>query len=82
MPAWLVLIALSSLTVALCYQLAVRRFGWRVLAYWALLFLGILAAEALVEAMGWNGTRVGDLRLGADLAGAVLAIGLLRALRL
>jgi hypothetical protein len=82
MPAWLVLLAVSSLALSLTYQLAVRRFGWRVLIYWAVILLGILAAEGLVEYLGWNGTRLGDVRLGADVAGAVLTLGMLRALRL
>lgn len=77
MPAWLFLALLLSLVLALAYQLAVRRFGWRVLAYWAVIFGALLAGELLAEYLGWNVTRVGDLRLAPAVASAVLMVGVL-----
>jgi hypothetical protein len=77
LPPWLVLALVVALTIALIYQLLSRRFGWRVLGYWLLVLLGILGAEALAEVLGWNFTRVGDLRLGPDLAGALLVVAVL-----
>jgi hypothetical protein len=74
LPPWLVLVLIGALTIALIYQLLSRRFGWRVLGYWLLVLIGILGAEALAEVLGWNVTRVGDLRLAPDLAGALLVI--------
>lgn len=61
---------LLSLTAALVYQLASRRFGWRILLYWFIALAGLIGAEALAESIGWNVSRVGDLRLLPDLAGA------------
>jgi hypothetical protein len=77
LPPWLVLALVVALTIALIYQLLSRRFGWQVLGYWLLVLLGILGAEALAEVLGWNFTRVGDLRLGPDLAGALLVVAVL-----
>ena len=77
LPPWLVLILVGALTVALVYQLLSRRFGWRVLGYWVLVAVGMLAAEAATEALGWSFTRVGDLRLAPDLAGACVVVGAL-----
>lgn len=71
-PAWLILSLLISLTIALCYQLASRRFGWRILAYWLLILIGFIGGEVLAEAAGWNVTRLGDLRLLPDLLGSLL----------
>jgi hypothetical protein len=71
-----------ALIVALLYQIALRRFGWRLLVYWVLTFGGLLAAELLAESAGWNFTRLGDLRLGPDLIGMLCGIGVLRILRL
>ena len=77
MPPWLVLLLLVSLAVALVYQLATRRFGWRILAYWLAVFLGALGAELLAEAAGIELLRVGDLRLLPDMLGALLVTGTL-----
>jgi hypothetical protein len=73
----LVLALVLSLLVALAYQVASRRFGWRVVAYWLLALAAILGGEALAESLGWNLMRLGDLRLGPDLAMAALVIGVL-----
>jgi len=76
-PPWLVLALLIALALALLYQLTSRRFGWRVLAYWVMIFLGLLGGEILAEALGLNITRLGDLRLLPDLLGALAIIALL-----
>jgi hypothetical protein len=76
-PPWLVFLLIVSLALALGYQLASRRFGWRLAGYWLLTFLAVTACEALAESMGWDVTRLGDLRLAPDLAGGALAIAVL-----
>ena len=76
-PPWLVLAIVVALTIALMYQLLTRRFGWRVLGYWFGVLVGVLGAEALAEVLGWNFSRVGDLRLAPDLAGALLVVAAL-----
>jgi len=82
LPPWLVLGLLIALILALIYQITTRRFGWRVVAYWMLILGGFLLAETLAESIGWNVTRVGDLRMLPDLAGAAVIVGILWALRL
>lgn len=77
MPPWLVFAIVLALGLAALYQLATRRFGWRVLAYWVLVLVGIIAAEVGAEALGWNFTRFGDLRLVPDFAGALLVLAAL-----
>ena len=77
LPPWLVFLLLVSLTLALLYQVFSRRFGWRVLIYWALIFLAAAAAEAAAESAGWQVTRFGDLRLVPDLGGAGAVMGAL-----
>lgn len=77
MPPWLVLALAFCLAVAALYQLATRRYGWRVLAYWTLILAGFLGAEALAEAMHWNFTRLGDLRLLPDVLGALVVTAIL-----
>lgn len=77
MPPWLVFAAVLALAFAALYQLATRRYGWRLLAYWAVILVGILAAEAAAESLGWSFTRLGDLRLLPDLAGAAVILALL-----
>jgi hypothetical protein len=77
LPPWLVLAIVVALTIALTYQLLSRRFGWRVLGYWLVVLAGVLGAEALAEVLGWNFSRVGDLRLAPDLAGALLVVAAL-----
>ncbi len=74
MPPWLVFSLVSALTLALLYQLASRRFGWRLIGYWVLILAGFLGAEAFAEYLGWNITRLGDLRLLPDLGGALLVL--------
>jgi hypothetical protein len=74
MPPWLVFAIVVALALAAVYQLATRRFGWRVVAYWILILFGILAAESAAEALGWNITRFGDLRLLPDLLGALIVL--------
>jgi hypothetical protein len=74
-PPWLVFLLLISLTLALLYQLFTGRFGWRVIAYWAVLFVAAAAAEAGAESAGLQLTRFGELRLLPDLGGAVAALG-------
>lgn len=81
MPPWLLLLLLISLTLAFAYQCLTRQFGWRVVAYWVLIFLAVMIAEALAESANVAALRVGDLRLLPDLAGAALALGTLRLLR-
>ena len=77
MPPWLFLALLLSLIVALLYQLATRRFGWRVVLYWIIILAGLLGAEALAETWGWDFTRLGELRLLPDMLGAMLMVVLL-----
>lgn len=74
MPPWLLLVLLLAFIIALVYQIASRRYGWRLVAYWALITVGMLAAEALAEYLGWSFTRFGDLRLLPDLLGAILVL--------
>jgi len=76
-PPWLLLAALLALTIALVYQIASRRFGWRVILYAVVLLAAMLGAEALGESLGWTVTRVGDLRLLPDLVAALLVVVLL-----
>lgn len=71
-PPWLVLAMVIGLAVAATYQLLTRRFGWRILLNWVLVLSGILVAEAIAESLGWDFTRVGDLRLLPDFLGAAL----------
>ncbi|GAC1320745.1 MAG: hypothetical protein NVS2B16_23930 [Chloroflexota bacterium] len=82
MPPWLVLAALFSLIVALIYQLVTRRFGWRVLFYWVVTLFGLLVAEAAAEAVGFEMTRYGDLRILPDTVGALGSIAVLWSLKL
>jgi uncharacterized membrane protein YeaQ/YmgE (transglycosylase-associated protein family) len=77
MPPWLVFAAVLALALAALYQLATRRYGWRVVAYWVVILVGILGAEALAESLGWSITRFGDLRLLPDLVGALVILVLL-----
>jgi hypothetical protein len=77
MPVWLVFALLLSLIVALIYQIASRRFGWRVMGYWLAIACGVLAAEAIAETLGLNITRLGDVRLLPDLAGAAVVVAAL-----
>ena len=74
MPPWLLLVLLLAFIIALLYQIASRRYGWRLVAYWVLVTTGMLAAEALAESLGWSFTRFGDLRLLPDLLGAMLVL--------
>jgi hypothetical protein len=73
---------LIALVLALLYQMATRRFGWRVLGYGVLILAGFLVAEAVAELLGWNVTRFGDVRLLPDVAGAALGVAVLRFLGL
>jgi hypothetical protein len=77
MPPWLVALLVASLTLALIYQLVTRRYGWRVLAYWLLILAGVIGAEAVAEAISWNVTRLGDLRVLPDLAGGLAVVAIL-----
>ncbi len=72
MPPWLVLALALSLALACLYQLASRRFGWRILLYWAVVLASVLGAEALAETLGWSFTRLGDLRLLPDVVAGLL----------
>ncbi len=73
-PPWLVFLLLVSLTLALIYQIISRRYGWRLILYWLLTFVALMAFEALAESLGWDVTRFGDLRLAPDVAGGVLVL--------
>lgn len=74
MPPWLALLLLVSLILALAYQLTTRRFGWRVVIYWAVIFAALMVFEGLAESLSFNATRLGDVRLAPDLAGGVTAL--------
>jgi hypothetical protein len=74
LPPWLLLALVASLALALAYQLASQRFGWRIVAYWSLILVGLLAAEVVSELLDWNLTRFGDLRVLPDLVGAALMV--------
>ena len=74
MPAWLVFSLGAALAVALMYQIGSRRFGWRILVYWAAALIGFWGAEVLAESLGVTVSRFGDLRLGPDVAGAGVAL--------
>jgi hypothetical protein len=82
LPPWLIFLLLVALAMALVYQLASRRYGWRVVGYWIVVFVGVVGFEALAESAGWNLTRMGDIRLAPDLLGGVLAVGVLWLLRI
>ncbi|MDQ2743810.1 MAG: hypothetical protein M3Z66_16155 [Chloroflexota bacterium] len=82
LPPWLLLALVLALAIAFAYQLATRRYGWRVLFYWALVLLGLLGGEAAAESLGWNVTRFGDLRVVPDLVAAGLIVAILWFLRL
>jgi hypothetical protein len=79
-PPWLVASLVVSLAIALAYQILSRRFGWRLLFYWAAVLVGFIGAELLAEGAGWSLLRVGDLRLLPDLAGSFLIVVALWAL--
>lgn len=74
MPPWLLFAMAFSLALAALYQLLTQRYGWRVLMYWALILGGFLLGEAVAESLGWNITRLGDLRILPDLTGALLVL--------
>lgn len=76
-PPWLVLALVLTLALALVYQLVRRHYGWRVVFYWVLILIGFLGAEAIAESLNWNVTRMGDLRLLPDLAGAAIIVAVL-----
>ena len=76
-PPWLVFSLLTALALALAYQIVSGRFGKRVVGYWLIILAAFLGAEVLSEQLGWNVTRLGDLRLLPDLSGALLAVLLL-----
>ncbi len=77
MPPWLLLLTVIALVVALVYQLATRRYGWRLIFYWALILVALCGFEALAENLGWDITRYGDLRVLPDFVGAALAVAIL-----
>jgi hypothetical protein len=73
----LLLALLIALALALAYQLVSARSGWRVLVYWPLILGSLLAAEVFSEAVGWDVTRLGDLRLAPDFTAALMMVGIL-----
>lgn len=77
MPAWFGLSLVLSLGLALAYQLGTRRFGKRIIFYWICTLAAFLGGEVLAESMGWSLARVGDLRLGIDLAAVLLLLSVL-----
>lgn len=77
LPAWFVLLVVLALVLAVAYQLVTHRYGWRIIAYWIVVFAGLLGFELAAETLGLNFTRLGDLRLLPDLMGAGLALSLL-----
>lgn len=76
-PPWLVLALVFTLALALAYQLARRHYGWRIVFYWVLILIGFLGSEAIAESLGWNITRMGDLRLLPDVVGAAIMVAVL-----
>lgn len=66
-----------SLACALAYQLGTRRFGARIILYWVVTLGVFLGAEVLAEWLGWSLGRMGDLRLGFDVAAAALLLAVL-----
>lgn len=82
LPPWLVLSLVIALALSLGFQLLTGRYGWRVLLYWAAIFAGFIAGELAAESAGISLLRVGDLRLAADFAGALLVVAVLWLLRL
>jgi hypothetical protein len=77
MPPWLLLALAFSLVIAVLYQLKSRHYGWRVMLYWVLVLAGFLGGEALAESLGWNVTRLGDLRLLPDLIASLVIVAVL-----
>jgi hypothetical protein len=77
LPPWLLLAFLIAFALALAYHLANARSGWRVLVYWALILIALLGAEVFSESVGWNFTRLGDLRVAPDLIAALGVICIL-----
>jgi hypothetical protein len=73
-PPWLALALAASLAMATLYQICSRRFGWRIMLYWMLIFFGFLAGEVVSESVNWDITRFGELRLLPDLMGAGLIL--------
>jgi 4-hydroxybenzoate polyprenyltransferase len=73
-PPWLLLLLVVALVLAIAYQIAVRRFGWRVVLYWSVLFMALLIGEAAAESFGWNISRLGDLRVIPDVVAAAIAL--------
>jgi hypothetical protein len=76
-PPWLLLSLVFSLAIALLYQIASKRYGWRILAYWAAILVGFVGAEVLAEGAGITLLRIGDLRLLPDLLGASVVVAIL-----
>jgi hypothetical protein len=77
LPPWLVLSLVISLAIGALYQLFSRRYGWRILVYWAAIFAGFIGAEVLAESAGITLLRIGDLRLLPDLFGALVVVVIL-----
>jgi hypothetical protein len=76
-PPWLVLSLVITLAIGVLYQLFSRRYGWRVLFYWAAILVGFVGAEVVAEGAGISLLRVGDLRLLPDLFGALVVVAIL-----
>jgi hypothetical protein len=81
-PPWLALALAVTLALSALYQLLTQHYGWRILVYWLMVFAGFFAAELLAESVGWNITRLGDLRLLPDLAGAATIMAGMRILKI
>lgn len=76
-PPWLIFLMLIASTLALGYQLASRRYGWRVIGYGLFIFVGLAGFEALAESAGVSLTRFGDVRLLPDLVGGAVTLSIL-----
>lgn len=82
MPPWLFIALLISLIAALGYQIVLVRSLRRVPIYWAVILAAFLTAEGLAESTHLHSPQLGELQVLPDLAGVVVAVGLLRVVRL
>lgn len=73
-PPWFLFLLILALALSLGYALFRGRYGWRIVLYWAVVFVVLLLCEAGAEEAGFELGRMGDLRLAPDLAGGVVAV--------
>jgi hypothetical protein len=82
MPPWLVLAIAASLLAAIGYQILRATSLKRVPVYWIVIAAGFLGAEAIADSTKLVIIRLGELAIIPDLVGMLVAICILRLVRL